>query len=62
MPGAVKWFAENQPFTQVIEAMRALMVGTPIGNYFTNSLIWCIGILIVSMPLAVFLFNRKKPN
>lgn len=62
MPGAVKWFAENQPFTQVIEAMRSLMVGTPIGNYGFLSFIWCLGILIVSVPTAIWLFNRKMPN
>lgn len=62
MPGVVKWFAENQPFTQVIEAMRALMVGTPIGNYGVLSFIWCIGILIISIPIATWLFNRKMPN
>lgn len=62
MPSAIKWFAENQPFTQVIEAMRALMVGTPVGNYALNSFIWCVGMLIVAIPLAIWLFNRKNPN
>ncbi|MGV8131076.1 MAG: ABC transporter permease, partial [Candidatus Pacearchaeota archaeon] len=62
MPSAIKWFAENQPFTQVIEAMRAWMVGTPVGDSALMAFIWCVGILIVSIPLAIFLFNRKIPN
>jgi ABC-2 type transport system permease protein len=62
MPSAIKWFAENQPFTQVIEAMRAWMVGTPVGDYAINAFLWCIGMLIVSIPTAVWLFNRKMPN
>lgn len=62
MPSAIKWFAENQPFTQVIGAMRAWMVGTPIGDAGINAFIWCVGILIVSIPTAIFLFNRKTPN
>ncbi|MEK6908651.1 MAG: ABC transporter permease [Nanoarchaeota archaeon] len=62
MPGVVRWFAENQPFTKVIEAMRAWMVGTPIGDAGVLAFIWCIGILIVSIPTAIWLFNRKTPN
>lgn len=62
MPGVVKVFAENQPFTKVIEAMRAWMVGTPIGDAGIAAFIWCIGILIVSIPTAIWLFNRKMPN
>jgi len=46
MPGPLKAFAVNQPVTQVIEAIRALLVGTPIGNHGWLSVIWCFGILI----------------
>lgn len=59
MPYALRIFAENQPVTQVIEAIRALMVGTPIGNYGWLAAIWCIGILLVAIPTAVRLFARK---
>ena len=55
-------FAENQPITQVIEAIRALMIGTPIGNHGVYAVLWCIGILIVSVPLATYLFKRKTTN
>ena len=58
----VSWlrpFAENQPITQIIEAIRALMLGTPIGNHGLYAVLWCLGILIVSIPLATFLFKRK---
>lgn len=62
MPSAIKWFAENQPFTQVIEAMRAWMVGTPVGDSALMAFIWCVGLLIISIPTAIWLFNRKTPN
>ncbi len=58
MPTVLRVFAENQPVTHVIEAIRALMIGTPIGNHITMSLIWCIGIIIVSIPTATILYRR----
>lgn len=58
MPLVLRVFAENQPVTQVIEAIRALMVGTPISNYGLTSVLWCLGIIIVAMPLAARLFKN----
>lgn len=55
----LKAFAENQPITQVIEAVRALMLGTPVGNYVTAAIAWSLGLLIVSVPIATILFKRK---
>lgn len=58
----VSWlrpFAENQPITQIIESIRALMIGMPIGNHGLYAVLWCLGILVVSIPLATFLFKRK---
>lgn len=57
--GWIKPFAENQPITHVIEAIRALMLGTPIGNHGWLAVAWCVGILAISMPLAAWLFKRK---
>ncbi|MEZ4548545.1 MAG: hypothetical protein R3B51_12900 [Thermodesulfobacteriota bacterium] len=54
-----KIFAENQPFTVVIQAMRAWLVGTPIGNDGWLSVVWCIGITAVCMPIAAWLFRRQ---
>jgi len=58
----LKAFAENQPITQVIEAVRALMLGSPIGNYGWLAVAWCLGSLLVTMPLAAWLFRRKTTN
>lgn len=62
MPGVLKAFAENQPFTKVIEAMRAWMVGTPVGDAAIHAVIWCVGILVFSIPIAIWLFKKKAPN
>lgn len=51
-------FAENQPVTHVIEAIRSLMIGTPMGNHGWWSLVWCIGITVISVPVAAYLFKR----
>lgn len=55
-------FAENQPITQVVEAVRALFLGTPIGNYGWLSVMWSIIILIVAIPIASHLFRTKTSN
>ncbi|HRJ06061.1 MAG TPA: ABC transporter permease [Candidatus Saccharibacteria bacterium] len=55
----IRPFAENQPITHVIEAVRGLMIGTPIGDHGWIALVWCIGTIIVAMPIAAWLFKRK---
>jgi len=55
----LKVFAENQPITQVVEAVRALILGTPIGDYGWKSVIWCLVILAISIPIATRLYRTK---
>lgn len=55
-------FAENQPISQVIEAVRALMLGYPVENHAKMAVFWCIVMLIVAIPLSVYLFKRKTTN
>ncbi len=55
----IRPFAENQPITHVIESVRALMIGTPIGNHGWLAAVWCIAILAISMPIAAWLFKKK---
>lgn len=61
MPAGLRFFAENQPVTHVIEAIRALMVGTPIGMHGIMATIWCLAIILVAAPYAAALF-RKSAN
>lgn len=60
MPTVLRVFAENQPVTHVIEAMRALMVGTPMGNHAWVASLWCVGMILVAVPLAAYLFRTQK--
>ncbi len=59
MTPVLKAFAENQPITQVVNAIRYLMTGQPVGNTVWLSVAWSLGILAVSIPLASYLFRKK---
>lgn len=61
MPAPLRIFAENQPVTQVIEAIRSLLVGTPMDHHAFYAVIWSLGLLVFSIPFATYLF-RKHSN
>jgi ABC transporter DrrB family efflux protein len=58
MPPALQWFAEINPFTIVVNAMRALWVGAPAGNDVWGAVVWSLVILAVFAPLAVARYRR----
>ncbi len=58
MPGALKWFAEVNPFTIVVDAMRSLWVGAPAGNSVWGAFVWAAVILAIFAPLAVARYRR----
>ncbi|HYV14401.1 MAG TPA: ABC transporter permease [Conexibacter sp.] len=53
MPAALQWFANINPFTIVVDAMRALWLGAPAGNDVWGAVAWSLGIIAVFAPLAV---------
>jgi ABC-2 type transport system permease protein len=58
MPTALRWFAEYQPFTPVMETIRGLFLGTPIGNSGAIATAWCAGLAVVSYLWAKNIFNK----
>lgn len=52
-------FAENQPVSQMVDAVRALLIGTPAGDSILLSVVWSVAILVISIPIASWLFKRK---
>jgi len=59
MPVGVRWFAEYQPFTPMIETMRGLLLGTPIGSSGVIATVWCIAIASVGYIWARAAYNRN---
>jgi len=58
MPAGLRWFAEYQPFTPIIETLRGLLMGSPIGNSAVLAIAWCAGIALVGYLWAKALFKR----
>jgi ABC-2 type transport system permease protein len=59
MPGPVRWFAEHQPVTSIVDTLRALFAEQPVGNDVWTALVWCAGVLVVAYALAVRVYRRK---
>ena len=58
LPGPLQWFAENQPFTPIIEALRSLLTGTPMGNNGLLAVAWCVVISVGAFLWATRLYER----
>jgi ABC-2 type transport system permease protein/oleandomycin transport system permease protein len=58
MPAALRWFADINPFTIEVNAMRALWVGAPAHNYVWGAVVWSLVILAIFAPLAVRRYRR----
>jgi ABC-2 type transport system permease protein len=58
MPAGVRWFAAHQPFTPVVESLRALLTGTPVGGSAYVALAWCVAIALVGYVWAQAAFRR----
>jgi ABC-2 type transport system permease protein len=59
MPGAVRAFAEHQPVTSIIDAIRALLAQQPVAGDIWIALAWCVGILIVAYAFAMVAYRRR---
>jgi ABC-2 type transport system permease protein len=58
MPGPVRWFAENQPVTSIVETMRSLIEDQPVGNDIWVALAWMVGIGLVAYVFAVRIYGK----
>jgi ABC-2 type transport system permease protein len=59
MPGPVRWFAEHQPVTSIVNTIRALYAEQPLGNDGWLALAWCLGLLLVAYALAMRTYRTK---
>jgi ABC-2 type transport system permease protein/oleandomycin transport system permease protein len=58
MPSALRAFANVNPFTVIVDAMRSLWLGTPAHNYVWGAAVWSLVIIAVFAPLAVARYRR----
>jgi ABC-2 type transport system permease protein len=59
MPGPVRAFAENQPVTSIVNAIRDLYTQQPVSTGIWIALAWCLGLLGVAYALAIGIYHRK---
>ncbi|MCE9645971.1 MAG: ABC transporter permease [Chloroflexi bacterium] len=59
MPGPVRAFAENQPVTAIVDAIRALLSNQQVGNDIWIALAWCVGIMLVAYVSAMRVYKRR---
>ena len=60
MPEGLRWFAEYQPFTPVIETLRGLLMGTSVADHAVIAVVWSVGIGLASYVWARRIFNRPR--
>ncbi|WP_203579405.1 ABC transporter permease [Microbacterium hibisci] len=59
MPGPVQWFAENQPVTSIVDSMRALFAGEPVGSDIWVAMAWLVGILVAAYIGSMAIYRKK---
>jgi ABC-2 type transport system permease protein len=59
MPGPVRWFAENQPVTSIVNAVRNLFSQQPVGSDIWVALAWCAAILLVAYVFAMMAYRKR---
>jgi ABC-2 type transport system permease protein len=59
MPAPVQWFAENQPVTSIVDSMRALFAGEPVGTDIWVAMAWLVGILVAAYIGSMAIYRKK---
>jgi ABC transporter DrrB family efflux protein len=59
MAGWLQAFADNQPFTMIVNAVRSFLLGMPVGSDGWVALAWLAGLLVVFAPLSVRLYEKR---
>jgi ABC-2 type transport system permease protein len=60
MPGPLRVFAENQPVTHIVNAVRLSLDGKPVGNDATIAVIWCLVFLVAAYIASMYIYKNKK--
>ncbi|MGY4858525.1 ABC transporter permease [Cryobacterium sp. AP23] len=60
LPAGLQWFAEYQPFTPIVETIRGLLLGTPLGWNAVLAVGWCAVITVIGYVWSMVLYERKS--
>jgi ABC-2 type transport system permease protein len=59
MPGPVRWFADNQPVTPIVNTIRDLFTEQPVSSDIWVALAWMVGAFLVAFVFAMVIYRRK---
>jgi ABC-2 type transport system permease protein len=59
MPGGLQWIAEHQPVTPIVDSVRALTMGTPVGDELWIAFAWCAVGIVLGRAAAAYLFRKN---
>ena len=59
MPSWLRAFAEHQPVSLIVNAVRGLLLNQPDASTIWQALAWCVGLLVIFIPLAVWAYGRR---
>lgn len=59
MPGPLRWFADHQPVTPIVNTLRHLLADEPVGNDGWVAVGWCLALLVIAYALALATHRRK---
>jgi ABC-2 type transport system permease protein/oleandomycin transport system permease protein len=62
MPSWLRVFAEHQPVSLIVNAVRGLLLNQPDGTTIWQALAWCVGILVIFIPFAVWAYGRRTAH
>jgi ABC-2 type transport system permease protein/oleandomycin transport system permease protein len=62
MPDALQWFAEINPVTIIVDAMRHLWLDTPAGNNVWGAVVWALALIAIFAPIAVSKYRKAASN
>ena len=60
MPGPVRWFAEHQPVTAIVNTLRSLFAEQPVGDDAWIAVAWCVGLLVIAYVLAMSTYRKTS--
>ena len=62
MSGWLRGFAQNQPFTIIVDAVRSFFLDEPVGSDGWLALAWLVGLIVVFAPLSVRLYEKRTAH